>query len=134
MTSFAIMLSVALGFLFGFATQRWSLCAVSAIGPLIADKTFGSFLSFLRCSAWDVVVSLPVWWLCPAARVSKIYAFAPAGLAGAAAFGPLTASIGTPTWSARNVSTMPPQGACPYRCQQDAAVGAFPHTPRCGVN
>jgi uncharacterized protein len=81
------MLSVVFAFLFGFAAQRGSLCAVSAISTLIEDKTFGPFLSFVRCSAWVIMVSLPVWWLCPAARVSKIYAFGPAGLAGAAAFG-----------------------------------------------
>jgi uncharacterized protein len=87
MTSLAIMLSVALAFLFGFAAQRGSLCAVSAISTLIEDKMFGPFLSFLRCCAWVIVVSLPVWWLCPAAQISKIYALGPAGLAGAAMFG-----------------------------------------------
>jgi len=45
------MLSVSLAFLFGFAAQRGSLCAVSAIHVLIEDKTFSPFLSFLRCSA-----------------------------------------------------------------------------------
>lgn len=54
---------------------------------LIEDKAFGPFLSFLRCSAWVILISLPVWWLCPAVRVGEIYAFGPAGLAGAALFG-----------------------------------------------
>jgi hypothetical protein len=87
LTSFTIMLSVSLAFLFGFAAQRVSLCAVSAIHVLIEDKALGPFLSFLRCSAWVILISLPVWWLWPAARVSEIYAFGPAGLAGAALFG-----------------------------------------------
>ena len=87
MTSFTIMLSVSLAFLFGYAAQRGSLCAVSAIHVLIEDKTFGPFLSFLRCSAWVMLISLPVWWFWPPARVSEIYAFGPAGLAGAALFG-----------------------------------------------
>jgi uncharacterized protein len=87
MTSLAIVLSIALAFSFGFAAQRGGLCAVSAIRTLIEDETFGPWLSFLRCSAWVIVVSLPVWWLCPAARVSKVYAFGLAGLAGAAVFG-----------------------------------------------
>ena len=81
------MLSVSLAVLFGFAAQRGSLCAVSAIHVLIEHKTFGPFLSFLRCSAWVVLISLPVWWLWPAARVSEIYAFGLVGLAGAALFG-----------------------------------------------
>jgi len=81
------MLSVSLAFLFGFAAQRGNLCAVSAIHVLIEDKAFGPFLSFLRCSAWVILISLPVWWLWPAARVSYIYAVGPAGLAGAFLFG-----------------------------------------------
>jgi hypothetical protein len=60
------------------------LCAVSAINVLIDGKRFGPFLAFLRCSAWVILISLPAW---PAARVSEIYAFGPAGLAGAALFG-----------------------------------------------
>jgi uncharacterized protein len=87
LTPFTIMLSVSLALLFGFAAQRGSLCAVSAIHVLIEDKTFRPFLSFLRCSAWVILISLPVWWLCPAAPVSEIYAFGPAGLAGATLFG-----------------------------------------------
>jgi hypothetical protein len=39
------MLSVTLAFLFGFAAQRGSLCAVSAINAFTEDKTFGPFLS-----------------------------------------------------------------------------------------
>lgn len=85
--SLAIMLSVPLALLFGFAAQRGCLCAVSAIHTLVDDKALGPFLSFLRCSAWVILISLPVWWFCPAARVGEIYAFAPAGLAGAALFG-----------------------------------------------
>ena len=81
------MLSVALAFLFGFAAQRGDLCAVGAIHALIEDKAFGPFLSFLRCSAWVILIFLPVWWLCPAARVGEIYAFGSAGLAGPTRFG-----------------------------------------------
>jgi hypothetical protein len=87
LTPFAIMLSLALAFLFGFAAQRGSLCAVGAIHAWIEDKVLGPFLTFFRCSAWVILVSLPTWWLCPAARVGEMYAFGLAGLMGAALFG-----------------------------------------------
>jgi hypothetical protein len=64
-TSFLIMLSVPLAFLFGFAAQRRSLCAVSAIRTLIEDRAFGPVVSLLRGSAWVTLISLPVWWLSP---------------------------------------------------------------------
>src|ERR1700742_2038942 len=81
------MISLALAFLFGFAAQRGSLCAVGAIHTLIEDKAFDPFLAFLRCSAWVILISLPAWWLFPAVRIGEVYAFDPAGLAGAALFG-----------------------------------------------
>jgi hypothetical protein len=81
------MPSVPLAFLFGFAAQRGSLCAVSAIHTMIERRSFGPFLSFLRCSAWVILVSLPAWWLLSAVHVGEIYAVRPAGLAGAALFG-----------------------------------------------
>ena len=87
MTPLATLVSVPLAFLFGFAAQRGRLCAVSAIRAWIEDETLGPFLSLFRCSAWVLVISLPGWWLWPAARVGEIYAFSSAGLVGAIVFG-----------------------------------------------
>ena len=83
----AIMLSIPTAFLFGYAAQRSSLCAVDAIHRLMNDKAFGPFVSFFRVSAWVIVISLPAWWLWPVARVGEVYAFGLAGLAGATMFG-----------------------------------------------
>lgn len=85
--SFTILGSMVLAFLFGYAAQRGRLCAVSAIHLLIEKKQFDPFLSFFRCSAWVILVSLPAWWLWPAVRVSGTYALHTAGLAGALIFG-----------------------------------------------
>jgi uncharacterized protein len=83
----AIMLSLPTAFLFGYAAQRSSLCAVDAIHLVMKEKAFGPFLSFFRVSAWVILISLPAWWLWPAARVGEIYAFGFDGLVGAALFG-----------------------------------------------
>src|SRR5205807_1563956 len=51
----------------GFAAHRASVCTVRAVTELTSSRTGYMFLSIAKSSIWVLVVTLPFFWLMPAA-------------------------------------------------------------------
>lgn len=60
-----LVLSALCGIAFGYAAQRGSLCVISGIDALLEGRSPRVFLSFLRCSVWVILATLPLAWAIP---------------------------------------------------------------------
>ena len=71
----------------GFAGQRGSICAVRAVDNLVNGKSPRLFLSFLQCALWVALISWPLFWFVPGAKLPESHPLDFAIIAGSLAFG-----------------------------------------------
>lgn len=60
-----LLVSVPFAMAVGYAAQRGSICAVRGVEQLFESGSSRLLLSFLRCSLWAMIVSLPLVWILP---------------------------------------------------------------------
>jgi len=63
----ALIVSCLFAAILGFAAHRASVCTVRAVAELTSSRTGHMLLSIAKSSIWVLVVTLPFFWLMPAA-------------------------------------------------------------------